>query len=104
MSHFLTAKQNGTIKGRICADGRKQRGALGKVEAALPTVMVDSVLIKAAIEASENQDVAVIDLPGAYLHADMDDLVIMVMISQLAELMAETAPEIYCNYVTYLNR
>ena len=41
--------------------------------------MVDSGLITAAIEAGENWNVAVIDLPGAYLHADMDDLVIMVM-------------------------
>ena len=54
-------------------DGRKQWKELGKDEAASPTVMVDSVLITAAIEASENWDVAAIDLPEAYLHADMDD-------------------------------
>ena len=62
-------KRNGTIIGWICADGRKQQEELGKDEAASPTVMVDSVLITVAIEASENWDVAVIDLPGACLPA-----------------------------------
>ena len=37
------------------------------------------------------------------LHADMDDLVIMVMRGQMEELMVEMAPEIYHNYVTYHN-
>ena len=80
-------------------DGRKHWEELWKDEAAPPPVMVDSVLIAAAIEASENWDVAVIDLPGAYLHADMDDLIIIVMRGQLVELMAEIVPEIYWNYV-----
>lgn len=44
---------------------------------------------------------AVVDLPGAYLFADMDDVVHMVMQGKLAELMAETAPKIYRKYISY---
>ena len=64
---------------------------------------MDSMLITAANEASENWDISVIDLPGAYLHAEMYDLVIMVMRGQPAELMIEFASETYFNYMTYHN-
>lgn len=98
---FLEEKRSGKIKGRICADGRKQRVDTSREEAASPTVMTDSVLITSCIEAYEEREVAVADLPGAYLFAEMDEIVHMVMRGQLAELMAETAPQIYRKYVTY---
>ena len=43
-----------------------------KDESASPTVGLDSVFITATIEAAEGKDVAVVDVPGAYLSADMD--------------------------------
>ena len=70
---------------------------MGKDEAASLKIMVNSELITVAIEASKNRDVAVIDLPGAHLYADIDELVIIVMRDQLAELMAETVPVVYHN-------
>ena len=39
------------------------------------------------------------DLPGAFLHADNDDLVIMKMTGKLAELMAKTDPHLYRPFV-----
>mmetsp|Transcript_3572 Transcript_3572/g.6926 ORF Transcript_3572/g.6926 Transcript_3572/m.6926 type:complete len:274 (+) Transcript_3572:3364-4185(+) len=98
---FLTEKRNGDIKGCMCADGRKQRGFLGKTETASPTVISDSVLLTSAIDAAERRDVAVLDLPGAYLFADMDEVVHMVLRGELAELMVQTAPEVYRKYVAY---
>mmetsp|Transcript_26671 Transcript_26671/g.56142 ORF Transcript_26671/g.56142 Transcript_26671/m.56142 type:complete len:625 (+) Transcript_26671:3224-5098(+) len=98
---FLEEKRSGKVKGRMCANGRKQRDTMSKEDATSPTVITDSVLITAVIEASENRDVAVIDLPGAYLSADMDEVVHMALQGELAELMAETAPEIYRKYITY---
>ena len=65
---------------------------IDREDTASPTVMTESVLITAAIDAEEGRDVAVIDLPGAFLHADMDDLVVMVLRGELAELMAAVAP------------
>eukprot|EP00957_Ditylum_brightwellii_P057835 4385981-Ditylum_brightwellii.AAC.1 len=61
----------------MCADGSKQRTDFAKGEATSPTVTTDAVIVTSAIDAFENRDVAVIDLPGAFLHAEMDDVVHM---------------------------
>ncbi len=54
---------------------------------------LDWVFIMAVIEAWENCDVAVADLPGAFLACSMDreEDVLMVLHGRLAELMALTA-------------
>ena len=44
---------------------------------------------------------AVINLPGAFLHAKTNNVVHMVMQGKLAELKAETAPKFYLKYITY---
>merc|ERR1712086_1181062 len=94
-------KRDDSKKARLCADGRKQRLTMRKDETTSPTVCTDSVFITAAIEASENRRTAVVDLPGAYLSANMDDEeeVLMVMRGDLAEMMALAAPEVYQKYV-----
>eukprot|EP00804_Cyclotella_cryptica_P016577 CCRYP_020528-RE/>CCRYP_020528-RE protein AED:0.38 eAED:0.38 QI:0/-1/0/1/-1/1/1/0/519 len=53
-----------------------------------------------AIEASEGRSVRVIDLPGAFLHADCPDHVIMRFQGRLAELMVLAAPQVYRKYIT----
>jgi hypothetical protein len=97
---FLKEKRDGRIKARACADGRKQRETTAQDEAASPTVSTDSVFLTCAIEAMEGRDVATIDLPGAFLHADCDDYVLMSFQGRLAELMVLAAPETYRKYVT----
>jgi hypothetical protein len=59
------------------------------------------VFITATIEAAENRRTAAVDLPGAYLSADMnnEEEVFMVMRGDLAEMMALAAPEVYRKYV-----
>ena len=69
---FLKEKRCGTIKGRRCADGRKQRMYTPKDAASSPTVAIESVLISCTIDAFENREVAVCDIPGAFMQADMD--------------------------------
>eukprot|EP00804_Cyclotella_cryptica_P003532 CCRYP_002153-RB/>CCRYP_002153-RB protein AED:0.61 eAED:0.32 QI:0/-1/0/1/-1/1/1/0/615 len=97
---FLKQKKDGTLKARACADGRKQRESTAEEEAASPTVSIESIFISCAIEASEGRCVAVIDLPGAFLHANCEDYVIMRFHGRLAELMVLVAPQIYRKYVT----
>jgi hypothetical protein len=60
---FLKEKRDGKIKGKTCADGRKQREGSTKSEATSPTVALDSVLITATIDAFEIRDVAIMDVP-----------------------------------------
>jgi hypothetical protein len=61
----------------------------------LPTMSLESVLITSTIEAFEVKEVAVVDIPGAYLSADMDEEVIMLLRGRFTELMVKTAPNIY---------
>jgi hypothetical protein len=97
---FLKEKRDGTIKGRACADGRKQRETAVPGAATSPTVSLEAVLITATIDAYEERDVAIVDVPGAFLSADMDEEVIMTIRGRLAELMVKAAPNIYRKYIT----
>jgi hypothetical protein len=65
-----------------------------------PTVALESVLITATIDAYEERDVAIVDVPWAFLSADMDEEVIMTIRGRLAELMVKAAPNIYRKYIT----
>jgi hypothetical protein len=96
---FLKEKRDGSIKGRACADGRKQREGSTKSDATSPTVSLESVLITATIDAFEKREVAIVDVPGAYLTAYMDEEVFMCLRGRLTELMVKTAPKIYRKYI-----
>ena len=47
----------------------------------------------------EGRDVAVMDLPETFLHADNNDEVMMTMKGKLVELMVMVAPQIYQKYI-----
>jgi hypothetical protein len=96
---FLKQKRNGTIKGRGCADGRKQRKHTTKEEASSPTVAIESVMLSCVIDAKENRDVGTVDLPGAFMQADMEDTVHMKLEGKMAELMVRIDPKLYRQYV-----
>ncbi len=96
---FLKEKRDGKIKARSCANGSVQRELVAKEEAAAPTVALESVFVTTTIDAMEKQEVVTIDIPGAFLHADNDDYVIMKMNGLLAELMVKTDPKIYRKHV-----
>jgi hypothetical protein len=80
---FLKEKRDGTIKGRACADRRKQRDTAVPRAATSPTVSVESVMITATIDAHEGRDVAVVDVQGAFPSADMDEYVLMTIKGRL---------------------
>ena len=65
-------------------------------------VATESVFITATIDAFENRDVATVDLPGAFLHTEVDpndDITHMVLHGELAELMVKVNPLMYQQYV-----
>ena len=70
---FIVEKRNGDIKARKVAVGSKQWTFPGyvKSEWASPTVSADDVILTSTIEAHEEHDVAVIDLPNTFLNADI---------------------------------
>ena len=96
---FLKKKRCGRIKGRGCADGRKQRSYINKEDASAPTVAIEALMLSCAIDAKEERDVATVDIPGAFLHADMDDLVHMKFEGKMAELLVKLDPKLYRKFV-----
>ena len=92
---FLKKKRCGRIKGRTCADGRPQQKCIPKEDAASPTVSLEGVLLTAVVDAEEGRDIAVVDIPNAFVQTKNVDKVIMKMRGKLAELMVLMAPEIY---------
>jgi hypothetical protein len=96
---FLKEKRDKTVKGRFCADGRKQRGDWTKQESTSPTVSTESVFLTAVIDAHERRDVGCYDIPGAFLHADSNEDITMVLKGRLAELMVQVAPNLYRKYI-----
>ncbi len=72
---------------------------MAKEEAAAPTVALKSIFMTATIDAKEKREVVTIDIPGAFLHADNEDKVIMKMNGSLVELMLKTDQKIYWKYV-----
>jgi hypothetical protein len=62
---FLKEKRDGKIKGRTVAGGKKQRDYIPKEDASSPTVAIESVLLSCIIDAEEEREVAVIDIPNA---------------------------------------
>jgi hypothetical protein len=60
------------LKARFVADGSTQdKTVYDESDISSPTVTTHAVFINAAIAAKERRIVKVVDLPGAYLHADM---------------------------------
>jgi hypothetical protein len=99
---FLKEKRDATVKGRMVAGGNKQRGKIDKLDASSPTAALESVLLTAVIDAHEGRDVAVIDIPNAFVQTRLEDdadKAIMRLRGKLAELMVKVAPEIYTKYV-----
>ena len=95
---FLKKKRCGRIKGRGCADGRKQRTYLSKEETSSPTVATESVYLSCVIDADEGRDVAIVDIPGAFLHADMNELIYMRIDGDMARMLIDIDPDTYTQY------
>ncbi len=98
---FHKEKRDSSVKARMCADGQKQKeGTWSKQDTTSPTVAMELVFITTIVDAHKGQDVACFDILGAFLHADVEEDITMVLKSRLAELMVQVAPNLYRKYIT----
>ena len=100
---FLKEKRCGTIKGRGCADGRKQRDYMSKNDTSSPTVATEALLLSCVIDAVEGRDVATCDIPGAFMQSDMEGKVVMKLEGVMAEVILKIDPKKYTKYVAKEN-
>jgi hypothetical protein len=96
-------KQCGKINERGCADGRKQRETTSKEEASSPTVAIESVMLSTTIDAMEERDVATVDIPGAFMQANIDEVVRVRFEIEIAKMLVRMDPKLYRKYVRYEN-
>ena len=103
---FLVEKKSGKIKARHCANGSKQREWMRSEEAASPTVMTESVLLTATIEAQEERDVATFDIPNAFIQTEVQprdeqgDRIIMKIKGAMIDMLIDI-DDSYEEYVAY---
>ena len=100
---FLKKKRDENIKGRTVAGGNKQRDFISKEEANSPTVSTEAVMLTVLIEAQENKDVAVINIPNDFIQTkvkDEKDMVTIRVHRELVQTLLEIAPKAYKPYVT----
>ena len=100
---FLEEKRNLEKKGRIVAGGNKQIDYTPKQDESSPTSRTEAVFSTANIEAIEDRDVGIIDIPNAFVPTnliknDKPVKIIMIIRGKLAELLCEIAPSIYLKY------
>ena len=96
---FLKQKRCGKIKGRGCADGRKQRLYKTKEESSSPTVSIEALFLTCMIDAVERRCVVTCDIPGAFMHSDIDELIHIKLEGELADLLIRLDPT-YEQFVT----
>ena len=84
------------------ADGIKHRSYDGyeKSDGSSPTVMADSMYLMGTIAAFEERAQGIMDAANAFLHADNDEDVLMILRVKLAELLVKVDPSMYREYVT----
>jgi hypothetical protein len=100
---FLKEKRDGSLKGRTVAGGNKQRDYISKEDASSPTVATEAVLLSCIIDAEEGRDVAVIDIPNAFIQTrveDEGDMAIIKIRGVLVDILVKIAPDVYKSYVT----
>jgi hypothetical protein len=100
---FLKLKRDGKIKGRTVAGGNKQCDCISKEDASSPTVATEAVLLSCIIDAEEHRDVAIVDIPNAFVQTRLEnkkDMAFIKIRGILVDILVEIAPEAYKSYVS----
>ena len=106
---FLTEKRDGRIKGRTVADGSKQRLWINKDEVSSPTVATESIILSAIIDAKEGREVAILDIPNAFIQTENEKLKphherdVIKIKGVLADMLVAIDPEMHGPYLTKEN-
>jgi hypothetical protein len=100
---FVERKRDGVLKARTVAGGNKQRGYILKEDASSPTVSNEAVMLTCVIDADENRDVAIVDIPNAFVQTvveDEKDRAFIRIRGPLVDILVAIAPDVYREYVT----
>ena len=93
--NLIKKKRCGNTKGRTCANGAPHRKFVPREEASSPTLKIESLIGLILFAAVEKRDVAIFDVPGAYLHAELgkDKFVLLKIEGDFVKIMCDVNPE-----------
>ena len=106
---LLTEKRDKSVKGRYVYNGKQTREWLSREDAASPIVSLASIMLLSVIAAKEGRDVATMDIPNAFVQAEMptvkegEDRVIIKITGVLVDMLVNMAPEEYGPHVVFEN-
>jgi hypothetical protein len=78
------------------AGGNKQQDYISKEDASSPTVATEAVLLSCIIDAEEERDVAIINIPNAFIQTrveDEEDMAIIKIHGILVDILVQIAPD-----------
>jgi hypothetical protein len=103
-SHILVEeKEHGKIKARKAVGGNKQQDYITKEDVSSPTVLAEAAILTCMINALDNQDIAIIDIPNAFVQTvvkDEEHRVIVCIRGPLVDILVSVAPDVYDPYVS----
>ena len=94
---FLKEKRSAKVKGRVCLNREPQKLYIHKEDTSSPTVENESMFITSVISAHKKRFVRCYDVPGAFLHTESDENVLLVLRGELVEMMIYIAPQMPTN-------
>jgi hypothetical protein len=102
---FVEQKRDGKIKARKVIGGNKQRNYITKEDVSSPTVSAEAVMFTCDIDAVEDRDIAVVDIPNAFAQTvvseeDAEHHVIDCIRGPLVDILVLIAPGVYGPYVS----
>jgi len=81
--------------------GRPHRIYTNKEDTSSPTASIEAMMLSCAKDTKENKYVVVSAIPGAFLNADMEDNVHMLLEGTVAEMIIKLEPTIYRKHIWY---
>jgi hypothetical protein len=99
---FIGKKQTGETKARMVAGGNTQCGHVTKEESSSPTVCTKAVLLTSIVDARKGRDIAVVDIPNAFIQTwvdDAKDCVIIWITGVIVDWLVKVTPKVYASYV-----
>ena len=70
-------------------------------ESSSPTVAIESVFLSSMIDVEQQRDVATANILGAYLHADMEDYILVRFTGQMVDIFISVDESQYLPFVQY---
>ena len=105
---FLTEKKDGSVKGRLAYNGKKTREWISREDKSSPTAHAESILLTCAIDAKEHRDVMSLDIPNAFIQAELkrkkgEERVVMKVRGRIVDWLVALDPAQYEKKVVYEN-